>query len=157
METDLKPDHPGIKIPPPLFYVLGLGLGAWLDHIVPLFHYPERPARIVAFICAVLWLAFAGNAMGLFRRANTSILPIRPANALVVTGIFRLTRNPMYVSLVFLYLAVALWFGLAWPLLLLPFVIAVLQFYVIKREERYLERRFGQSYRDYQARVRRWL
>jgi protein-S-isoprenylcysteine O-methyltransferase Ste14 len=153
----MQPDHPGVKVPPPLFYAAGVLLGAWLDHVMPLFTYAPRPARFVAIGCAVLWLVLMLSAVGLFRRARTSIVPIRPANTLVVTGVYRFTRNPMYLSLVFFYLAVTLWFGFAWPFVLLPVVIACIHGFVIAREERYLLRRFGQSYLEYQARVRRWL
>ncbi len=157
MKATSKPDNPGVVIPPPLLYAAGVGLGAWLDHLVPLFVYSQRPARIVSVLCIVLWLVFSGSAIGLFRRAKTSIIPIRPANALVTGGIYRFTRNPMYVGLVFLYLAFSFWFGFAWPLVLLPVVIALVHVLAIAPEEHYLQRRFGQLYRDYQARVRRWL
>lgn len=157
MESNPPSDHPGVKFPPPFIYAIGVLLGAWLDHTVPLFTYPAGPARLIAVGCGVLWLVLTASAIGLFRRAHTSIIPIRPANALVAAGIYRFTRNPMYLGLVFLYLAVTLWFGLTWPLILLPVVIACIQVFVITREERYLERRFGQSYLDYQSRVRRWF
>ena len=63
----------------------------------------------------------------------------------------------MYIGLVFLYVGLTLWFGLGWPFLLLPFVVALIQVSAIAPEERYLRRRFGQTYLDYQASVRRWL
>jgi protein-S-isoprenylcysteine O-methyltransferase Ste14 len=157
MESNPQPDSPGVKVPPPFFYAAGVLLGAWLDHVMPLFTYAVRPARFVAIGCAVLWLVLMLGAVGLFRRARTSIVPIRPASVLVVEGVYRFTRNPMYLSLVFLYLTVTLWFGLAWPWVFLPVVIACIHRLVIAREERYLLRRFGRSYLDYQQRVRRWL
>jgi protein-S-isoprenylcysteine O-methyltransferase Ste14 len=76
---------------------------------------------------------------------------------MVVHGPFRFTRNPMYVGLVALYMSLSLFVNSAWPLILLPVVIAVVQRQVIVREEAYLEGKFGEQYRAYKARVRRWI
>jgi protein-S-isoprenylcysteine O-methyltransferase Ste14 len=102
-------------------------------------------------------LALDGAAMVSFRRAHTSVVPMNPTTALVTSGPYRLTRNPMYVGMALLYVALAFAFGVMWALLLLPAVILVIDRFVIAREEPYLERKFGQSYRDYTLRVRRWL
>jgi len=75
----------------------------------------------------------------------------------VVTGPYRVTRNPMYVSLAAVYVGVTCLFNTVWPLVLLPLVIVAVQRLVIAKEERYLEAKFGQAYRDYQARVSRWI
>ena len=93
----------------------------------------------------------------LFRRAGTSFIPIKPTTALVWSGPYQFTRNPMYLAMACLYLGLALWFDLFWPLILLPGVLAGVQYGVIAREEQYLERKFGDDYRQYKARVRRWL
>lgn len=90
-------------------------------------------------------------------RAGTNVNPAKPATALVTTGPFRLSRNPLYVSLTLLYVGIALLFNAVMPWLLLPGVLWVVQYGVIKREEAYLEGRFGQAYLDYAAKVRRWL
>ena len=76
---------------------------------------------------------------------------------LVVHGPYQFTRNPMYFGLVCLYLGLALWFGIFWALILLPAVIALVQHYVVAREEQYLERKFGEEYLRYKASVRRWI
>ena len=75
----------------------------------------------------------------------------------MVTGPFRLTRNPLFVGLLLLYSGVCLVAGTPWPLLFLPVVVALLHRIVILPEERFLEDRFGNKYRDYKGRVRRWL
>ena len=95
--------------------------------------------------------------MALFRRAGTSMVPMNPATVLVTSGPYRLTRNPMYLGMAFLYVALAFAFGVIWALALLPAVIVMVDRFVIAREEPYLERKFGQAYHDYKARVRRWL
>ena len=102
-------------------------------------------------------MALAASAMILFFRARTSPLPIKPTTAIVETGPYRFTRNPMYLGLGLLYLGITLWVDTLWPLLCLPLVIFLVQRFVIEREERYLEAKFGEGYHAYKARVRRWI
>jgi protein-S-isoprenylcysteine O-methyltransferase Ste14 len=83
--------------------------------------------------------------------------PCAADNALVIEGPYRFTRNPMYLGLLLLYLGITCWFGFVGPLLLAPVLVWVIGVWVIVREERYLERKFGNEYRRYQAQVRRWL
>ncbi len=92
-----------------------------------------------------------------FRRAGTSMVPMNPTTALVTSGPYRLTRNPMYLGMAFLYVAFAFALGVIWALAFLPAVVVIVDRFVIAREEPYLERKFGQAYRDYKVRVRRWL
>jgi protein-S-isoprenylcysteine O-methyltransferase Ste14 len=92
-----------------------------------------------------------------FHRAGTSAKPWRPATALVLTGPYRFTRNPMYLGFTLLYLGITLWVNSVWPLLILPVVVVVMDRGVIAREEAYLEARFGEEHRRYKARVRRWV
>ena len=83
--------------------------------------------------------------------------PDRPDTALITTGPYRFTRNPLYIGLSLVQLSAACWLNNLWILLLLPLSIVVITQYAIAREERYLEKLFGQDYLDYKARVRRWL
>lgn len=152
-----RKDSPGIHVPPPLIYVAVFLLGLWLERLIPPRPLPTGPRRIAAVICVALWLVFAVSSVVLFRRGGTSLLPHQPARALVTRGAYRVSRNPMYVGLLFLYAGIALWFDLVWPIALLPVIVVVIQAAVIKREERYLERRFGDQYREYRQRVRRWF
>ena len=97
------------------------------------------------------------GAFASFRNAKTSIIPNRPAAAIVTSGPFRITRNPMYVSMTLIYLGVTLWIDSIWPLVFLPIILFTVQRAVIAREERYLEAKFGEAYRGYKGRVRRWI
>lgn len=76
---------------------------------------------------------------------------------MVTNGPYRFTRNPMYLGFTLLYLGAAFWVNTAWPVILLPLVLAVMHYGVIVREEAYLERVFAEEYRTYRQRVRRWL
>ena len=114
---------------------------------------PRSPGR-----CSpLLGLALAVAGIAAVIRHRTTIVPHHPVATLVTGGAYRLSRNPMYTGLAVAYLGLALLFGSWWPLALWPLVIVAVRQLVIRPEERYLAGRFGQTYTDYQARVRRWL
>lgn len=151
-------DSAGIRIPPPLYFAAGLALGWVAGYFVP----PPRvlPQGISLWMGGALIaisLILALSAIFLFRRARTTILPQRASGALVIVGPYRFTRNPMYLSLSIFYIGAAILFGLTWAFLLFPIVVLLIQTRVIAREEAYLERRFGNDYRQYRETVRRWI
>jgi protein-S-isoprenylcysteine O-methyltransferase Ste14 len=152
-----RSDTAGIRVPPPFYYILGFLAGVALELIFPTDWPPLGIRLAVAVIAGGAWLALDGAATVLFRRAGTSMAPMNPTTALVTSGPYRFTRNPMYVGMAFLYVGFAFAFGVIWALAFLPAVIVVIDKFVIAREEPYLERKFGQTYCDYKARVRRWI
>ena len=145
---------------PPLLYLACLLLGFALDRVLPLplalpaavlFHWTVGGGLIL--IGAVILGAGVRN----FSRADTPVPSNQPVRALVTTGIHRLSRNPIYIGMLLLYAGIGMAARSPWVLVLaLPLVI-ILHYGVIAREEAYLEQRFGETYRDYKARVRRWL
>ena len=150
-------DHPGVIALPPFIYLAGLVVGLILQWLLPL-----------GITFGIAWRLFGGALMALslglaiwadrtLLRAGTHVHPGLPAKVLVTHGPFRYSRNPIYLALTLFYAGLSLVIGTLWPLLLLPLVLAVMHFGVILREERYLERKFGQEYLRYKARVRRWL
>ncbi|MEP6691843.1 MAG: isoprenylcysteine carboxylmethyltransferase family protein [Gemmatimonadaceae bacterium] len=163
MTTALPPrqrDGAGVRFPPPLLYAVPLGIGYFLQRTWPMAlvpHSAERAAETAGVVLLVAWLALMLSAFGLFRRAGTNIIPNRPTTAIVVAGPYRFTRNPMYVSMTLGYIGACLFGNTLWPLIFLPFILVAVRRLVIDREEQYLERKFGDEYRAYCARVRRWL
>jgi protein-S-isoprenylcysteine O-methyltransferase Ste14 len=158
--TEAGKDTSGVRIVPPFIYAGLFALGYAVHRFVPAYLWPGGPppgARAAAWILIAIWLTLSGSAVFLFRRAGTTPNPMQPTTAIVMHGPFRFTRNPMYLSLVALYGAVTLFVNSLWPLVLLPVVVALIQRQVIAREEAYLEAKFGEEYRAYKARVRRWL
>ena len=150
-------DTAGVIAPPPLIYLAGLVLGLILTAFVPTAFLP-RPAAIAAGVVMFaigLWLALWGART--MRRAGTAIRPDVPTTALVTAGPFRLSRNPLYVSLTLAYAGIAVAARSLWALAFLIGVLAVVRVGVITREEYYLERKFGADYLRYKARVRRWI
>lgn len=155
MDTNAR-DIPGVVAPPPILYAVPLALGLYAQHVRPQSLLPAEIGRPVGIVLVVLgFIGMAGVVA--FRRARTSPNPWRPTTALVVTGPYRWTRNPMYVGMTLLYLGATVWVNTVWPLIPLPVILLVMQRGVIAREEVYLEARFGEEYRKYKEHVRRWL
>jgi protein-S-isoprenylcysteine O-methyltransferase Ste14 len=146
-----------IFVPPPLYYAAGLAGGMAINGAIAL-PLGGRPATAVAgVVVAALGLALAFAGVAAVVRHRTTIVPHHPVATLLTGGAYRLSRNPMYTGLAIAYLGLALLFGSWWPLALWPLVIVAVRQLVIRPEEQYLTQRFGQTYTDYQSRVRRWL
>lgn len=144
-------------IPPPVYYAAAFASAVVLQRARPL-DIPGRPTSALvgaAVLLAGLALDVAGVATVL--RNHTTIVPHRPVAKLITTGIYRLSRHPMYTGLAVMVAGGALLAGTWWPVLtLLPALLAVRQL-AIEPEETYLAERYGSSYDDYRRRVRRWL
>jgi protein-S-isoprenylcysteine O-methyltransferase Ste14 len=150
-------NHPRIWIAPPWILGIPFVAGMALQWFVPLRLPLRGVALALGLLCAFPAAAILIAASRSFRRKGTSMLPARRSRALITGGPFRVTRNPLYLGLVLLYAGVCLAAGAGWPLLFLPIVVALLHWIVIRPEEAYLESRFGDDYRAYRARVRRWV
>ena len=150
----------GVRVPPFFYFVAAFLAAVVLELIFPT-SGPSSAVRVAAALLAgAAWLALDIAAIAHFGRAGTTIWPNwskNPTAALVTSGPYRLSRNPQYLGIASFYLAFAFALGVMWALALLPPVLAFVDRIVIPREERYLERRFGEAYRDYAARVRRWV
>ena len=152
-----RADNAGVWFPPPLLYALAVVAGVVLNRRWPLPIPAGALATSAGALLVVAGIALAIVSVGRFRRSATSIVPIRPAGALVLSGPYQYTRNPMYVSLALLTIAAGLLRATWWPIVLLVPTLAAVQQFVILPEERYLRRRFGTEYDAYTSRVRRWL
>lgn len=153
-------DNAGVVAHPPFIYLAGLLAGTGMELLVPL----GQGAFVI-----VTWQAAAGLVMVLagatllllaarrFIAAGTNIPTHLPSTALVTNGLYRWTRNPIYVALTLIYAGLSLLCGLWWALVFLPVVLLVMRFGVIAREEAYLTAKFGEDYTAYCGRVRRWV
>ena len=154
-----KKDNPGIYIPPPLFYLATFFAALLIQRLLPLnkdFFYTTT-SNLIGSVIIFIGLFLSFPAIRQFSKTKNTLVTIKPANSLQTTGIYSVSRNPMYVSLLLFYTGLSFIFGNWWNLVLLPFLILIVQEYVIKREEKYLDRRFGQLYFDYKSKVRRWF
>ena len=150
-------DTPSIRVPPPPIYLLALLLGLLLDRRAHVPFLPRGVARLLGWPLVGGGVALVAWFIRTMRGADTTLDVNKPVSRLVQNGPFRYSRNPGYLSLTMLYAGIAFLRNALWAILFLPLVVYVIQREVIEREERYLERSFGEEYLAYKARVRRWV
>jgi protein-S-isoprenylcysteine O-methyltransferase Ste14 len=152
-------DTANVIVRPPIAWALAVLAGLALNWLMPL---PFLPAAVSAgwlggAIVFALALALAAWAIATMTRAGSNVPTNMPTTTIVDTGPYRFTRNPIYLGMVLGVIGLAIAFNSLWLLMtLMPFSL-VIRYGVITREEAYLERKFGDVYRRYRARVRRWL
>ncbi len=150
----------GVIARPPFIFLGAILLGLVLDYLLPLpTSVPggEVGRWIGAGVLLAIGAACVAGGFRNFTGAGTPVPTNQPTRALVTTGIHGWSRNPMYVGLFCLYAGIGLAAHSAWMAIFLLPLMFIMRYGVVAREERYLEERFGDSYRDYKARVRRWL
>jgi protein-S-isoprenylcysteine O-methyltransferase Ste14 len=151
-------DHADVVVPPPLALACLVAAGWLLNRVWPApFMPPGLPRSFIGAALIVLSLAIGLPAVMEFRRAQTSIRPDRPTSAILSTGPYRYSRNPLYLSMFVLVAGFAVALDSLWQLAALAALYGVLRWGVVPREEAYLTRKFGAAYLDYARRVRRWL
>lgn len=154
-----KKDSPGVYIPPPLFYVLTFLAAVFIQKKVSIndsvFHL--QFIKVIGILFLAISIFFSFTSLRKFFLSKNTLILIKPASSLQTNGIYNISRNPMYVSLALIYLGLTCLIGNWWNIILFPLLFLIIQEYVIKSEEEYLERAFGVEYSNYKRRVRRWL
>ena len=150
-------DNPGGWIPPPLTYLLTLLLGLVLDRRLHVPFLPQGVARLLGWPLVAVGMALTTWFIRTMRGADTTLDVNKPVSSLVQEGPFRYSRNPGYLSLTMLYAGIVILRNALWAILFLPLLLLVTQSELIQREERYLERTFGEEYLAYKRKVRRWV
>ena len=156
-EENNNADNPGVIAPPPLIYAGALAAGLLANRGFRLPFLPRRLARPLGSLLIACGLVVGLLGVREMRRVGTNVDPYRPATAVVTGGPYRFTRNPMYVGFILMYAGISALLNALPPVLLLTIVQQLMRRGVIEREERYLERKFGDEYLQYKERVRRWI
>lgn len=150
-------DHASVKIHPPILLLIHIGVAWLLDRFIAL-------PVVVSPMIRNLGLALAGISflLGLlslyaFTKARTTLNPHGSVKTIVSSGVYRFTRNPIYLGMVLMLIGFPLAFGNVWGIPLAPVFILLMNKLVIEHEEAYLEKKFGEAYTGYKSRVRRWL
>ncbi|MBA3403931.1 MAG: isoprenylcysteine carboxylmethyltransferase family protein, partial [Gemmatimonadaceae bacterium] len=131
-------DTAGVIAPPPLIFAIPLIVGLVANWLSPLPILTGRVGLWMGIALAIAGLGLIVTGIIEFRHANTAVVPFRPTTAIVSSGPFRFTRNPLYLGFVLIYIGASLAANTLWPLFMLPLAILVLLHGVVKREERYL-------------------
>lgn len=151
-------DTANVIVRPPIAWALAVLVGLTLQWVVSLPFMPASvPAGWIGGIVFVLALALFAWAIATMTRAGSNVPTSLPTTTIVETGPYRFTRNPIYLGMFLGLVGLAIAFDNLWLLVMLVPFSLVIRYGVVAREESYLERKFGDAYRQYRARVRRWL
>jgi protein-S-isoprenylcysteine O-methyltransferase Ste14 len=150
-------DRPGVLVLPPLLYLAALVTALVLQWFVPITLPLPLLVRCMGGILLVAGVAFGGAGRRAFTKAGTNVNPMQPATVIVSSGAYRVSRNPMYVGMAVALFGLAILTRIGWLLVVLLPVLVTMHWGVIRREERYLERKFGAEYLAFRSRVRRYL
>ena len=155
---DKNGDNPGVLVFPPALFGGALIVGLLLHWLTPWrIGVPTGLRMILALTLIAAGVAVAVWGSRTMERAGTNVNPMMASTTIVQDGPFRYSRNPLYLSLFSVYVGILLAIGTAWLFVLLLMLAPIVEYGIVRREERYLERKFGDEYRGYQRRVRRWL
>ena len=154
-------DTPRLMMPPPIFLAIAAVAALILDWIIPL-QFLATPSVTtlqswVGFAIAAAGVALAVTGASEFNRVGTNVNPFQPALRLVTTGPYRFTRNPMYLGMTLFLFGFSLMLSLEWGVILTPLLWLAFDRLVVAREEAYLSEKFGEPYRDFLRRTRRWI
>ena len=153
-------DNPNVIAPPPLIFLGGLIFGAIIQWVYPFYIFSAEYvvySRISGTLLIIFGLGIILISRQKMKKAKTNIEPWKPTNAILSDGIYSYSRNPVYLAMALIFFGVELIFNSVWFTPLLVIVLLIIHFGVILREEKYLERKFGNEYLNYKNRVRRWL
>jgi len=157
---DKPTDTAGVIAPPPLIALATVVLGLTLDRLLPAdvlgVLLPLSARIVIGLVVMAAGFALAFPALLAFRGAKTHVEPWKPSSALVTDGVFRWLRNPMYVGMTLALAGFSVLLASDWMLVMTIVFVPVIHVGVVKREERYLEAKFGDAYRAYKARVPRY-
>jgi protein-S-isoprenylcysteine O-methyltransferase Ste14 len=153
-------DNPRVTAPPPLLALAAIVVGLTLDWIFPAYLLTLLLSVVERVVVGALLIS-AGFALGIsanraFHSAGTHVRPWKPSTALVTDGIFGWLRNPMYVGGTLFLAGISILLASDWTLVMTVVGVAILHFGVVRREEQYLELKFGDAYRQYRGRVPRY-
>ena len=165
-EKSVNQDRAGVRIPPPIIYLAALGLGASIHYLLwPLpLTLPDigtiagdRLRIGLGILLVVIGVFGSGFTASRFKLIGDSPSPTKPTSAILTTGPYSISRNPLYLFVAVVYLGIGLSLGSLWIIIMFIPLIYLVQRLAIIPEEQYLESKFGDQYLDYKAAVRRWI
>ncbi|MGD0877877.1 MAG: isoprenylcysteine carboxylmethyltransferase family protein [Anaerolineales bacterium] len=145
------------KLLPPSYFLNALLAIPILHFLLPLLKIIPSPWNLPGIVFILAGIAIELSADRLFHQAGTTVVPYAESKAMVTSGVFRFTRNPMYMGFTLILFGAAVLFGTLSPFLVIPFFMALIERRFIRTEEKMLELKFGQAYLDYKKKVRRWI
>lgn len=159
-EDQTGEDRAAVRIPPPLISLIGIGVGAalhWFVWPLEIRAVGGAVGIVIGGLLVLIGLTVAGLAFLPFWRTGQDPKPWKPTPTMIGHGIYRYSRNPMYLGMGLIQAAIGVAAGILWIVVAVVPVLAAVHFAVIRHEEAYLEKKFGRAYLRYKESVRRWL
>ncbi|MEO7623659.1 MAG: isoprenylcysteine carboxylmethyltransferase family protein [Gallionella sp.] len=157
MSTKSLSDNAGVVAPAPVIYGTAIAVGLAAEFVLPIALLPRLVGLWLGAVIIVISIPIVVSAFRSLARAHTAFDARKPTTGIVTDGAFRYSRNPTYWSLALLHVGIALVLGSLWVLLMVAPAVVAVHWGVVLREERYLEAKFGEEYRSYATKVRRWV
>ena len=157
MSIDSRSDNAGVVAPAPVIYGAAIAVGLAAEFALPIALMPRPVGFWLGAITIAISIPIVVSAFRALARSRTAFDARKPTTSIVTDGIFRYSRNPTYLSLTLLHVGIALVLGSLWVLLMIIPAVAVVHWGIVLREEQYLNAKFGEEYRSYAAKVRRWV
>ncbi len=145
------------RILPPVYFLISIVTMALLNLLAPISYFAQYPLNLLGIIPLVMGVALNLIADAAFKKAQTTVKPFEISTALITTGVFRISRHPMYSGMVLLLIGIAILMGALSPLIIIVFFAALIEFVFVRVEEKMLAKQFGLAWTDYQSKVRKWI
>ncbi len=156
MEDSLKKDHAGVKLPPPLSFLTMILISMGVNRLYPINITESLWIKYLGIVLVVLSFTTILYIAFLFRRHRTEIEPWKTTSSIIKTGPFKYSRNPIYMGMCLIAIGTGLIANSYWVVFSFIPAATLVYYTAIKKEERYLEEKFGQEYLDYKSKVKRW-
>ena len=150
-------DHADVKVHPPILTIIFIAIAYVAKWTIRIPFVVPNVLRNIGFALIVVGFLLGIAAFLEFRKARTTVDPHGSVSSIITSGIYRFTRNPIYLGFLFMLIGIPLNSGTYWGIILVPVFIYFMNQLVIQHEEAYLEKKFGDIYTSYKSRVRRWL
>ncbi len=145
------------RVLPPTYLFLSIATMVLLHFLIPVSKIAPYPWNLLGLLLLVMGISINLIADAAFKREQTTVKPFEKSNALIVTGVFRISRHPMYLGMVFILLGIAILMGTLTPLIVIVIFGISMELVFVRTEERMLEEQFGATWSAYKKKVRKWV
>jgi protein-S-isoprenylcysteine O-methyltransferase Ste14 len=145
------------RVLPPVYFLISIVAMALLNFFGPVIEFARYPWNLLGLVPLGVGIALNLIADAAFKKVQTTVKPFEISTALITTGVFGISRNPMYLGMTLILIGIAILMGSLSPLIVIVFFTALMELVFVRTEEKMLEEHFGTAWTDYQAKVRKWI
>jgi protein-S-isoprenylcysteine O-methyltransferase Ste14 len=145
------------RVLPPIYFLLSIAAMVLLHFLSPAAKIAPYPWNLLGILPLVIGISLNLIADAAFKKEQTTVKPFEKSAALVVTGVFQISRHPMYLGMVLMLLGIAILMGTLTPSIVVVIFVILIELVFVRTEERMLEQQFGATWLDYKKKVRKWV